>query len=297
MGHDLFISHSAADQAIADSLCQDLEKKGCLCWLAPRDVPRQETVWSGELRTVRTAIEGCRLFLALFSKSAWESERIAEEAALARRLQRRIILVYLEAGLPEPLVLPFFAPSIRWLDLSAASNNYDRRLAIAGLVTGALSEPDSVTQEADSQKTLAAAARTDPRPGQSLIFVSYKREDLPRMLPIVERITGLGYALWLDKKIPGGVEWDSYIEATIKGCSLVLLFLSKAASESKHVRREVKFADRLNKAILTVMLEPVELGQGLEMLLTQFQMIDANRDDFFPLLNQSLAGILKSGQR
>jgi serine/threonine-protein kinase len=134
-------------------------------------------------------------------------------------------------------------------------------------------------------------------PARPLIFVSYKREDLPRIGPILQHLDSGRHTLWIDKKIPGGVEWDSYIEETIKKSSLVLLFLSRTAVESKHVRREVKFADRLDKPILSVMLEPVDLGQGLEMLLTQFQMIDATRDDFYPLLTRSLASILEAGER
>ena len=36
----------------------------------------------------------------------------------------------------------------------------------------------------------------------------------------------------------------------------------------------MKFADTLNKAIVTIALEPAELKHGLQMLLTQYQILD-----------------------
>ena len=75
-----------------------------------------------------------------------------------------------------------------------------------------------------------------------------------------------------------------------------MLFLSNIAVKSKYVRREVKFADRLDKPLLSVLLEPVELIQGMDMLLTQFQMIDATQKDFFEILQRSLDNIIKSGK-
>ena len=56
-----------------------------------------------------------------------------------------------------------------------------------------------------------------------------------------------------------------------------MLFLTETALESKFVRREVKFADAINKPIVTLSLEPVELKYGLQMLLTQYQMLAADR--------------------
>ena len=54
------------------------------------------------------------------------------------------------------------------------------------------------------------------------------------------------------------------------------MFVSHAAVRSKYVRREVKFADVLNKPIIPVRLEPdVELRDGMDMLLNQYQTVNA----------------------
>ncbi len=36
MAHDVFISHSTSDRAVADAMCSRLEQVGVRCWIAPR---------------------------------------------------------------------------------------------------------------------------------------------------------------------------------------------------------------------------------------------------------------------
>lgn len=38
MAHDIFISYSTQDKAVADAVCATLEKNKIRCWIAPRDV-------------------------------------------------------------------------------------------------------------------------------------------------------------------------------------------------------------------------------------------------------------------
>jgi hypothetical protein len=120
------------------------------------------------------------------------------------------------------------------------------------------------------------------------LFVSYKREDLPRIAPTLQRLGASGVRLWYDRGIPGGTEWDAVIEEHLAGCQLVLLFASRAAVQSKYVRREVKFADAIDRPILCVLLEEPDLAQGMRMLLTQYQMLDARTADFDERLLDSI---------
>jgi hypothetical protein len=108
-------------------------------------------------------------------------------------------------------------------------------------------------------------------------FASYAQRDIDRVGPLMRRITLGGNNLWYDRGIPGGAEWDSMIEERIRSCSGLVLFLTETALESKFVRREVKFADAIDKPIVTLSLEPVELKYGLHMLLAQYQMLTADR--------------------
>lgn len=152
----------------------------------------------------------------------------------------------------------------------------------------------------------AAAQRQEPGPAASsdyapagdaiepydgaepFIFVSYKRDDFPRITQALARIRDAGYRLWYDKGIPGGAEWDVLIEERLKACSMLLYFVSRGSVESKYCRREVKYMDQLGKPILSVKLEPVELAHGLEMLLTQYQMVDAGNQDFTREIERAL---------
>ena len=38
MAHDVFISYSSKDKAVADAVCAGLEGRGIACWMAPRDI-------------------------------------------------------------------------------------------------------------------------------------------------------------------------------------------------------------------------------------------------------------------
>ena len=39
MAHDVFISYSSRDKAVADAVCATLEGRKIRCWIAPRDIP------------------------------------------------------------------------------------------------------------------------------------------------------------------------------------------------------------------------------------------------------------------
>lgn len=132
---------------------------------------------------------------------------------------------------------------------------------------------------------LPAPASGDP----PYVFVSYKREDLARAAPLLRRLAASGVRLWYDRGIPGGAEWDAVIESRLEGAAVVLLFATSAAMRSKYVRREVKFADAIDRPILCVALEEPELVQGMRMLLTQYQILDARAPDCTERLLGALA--------
>lgn len=125
-------------------------------------------------------------------------------------------------------------------------------------------------------------------------FVSYKREDLGRITPIMEDVIRLGVPIWYDRGIPGGAEWDSVIEDRLSRCRFVLLFASNAAVTSKYVRREVKYADAKDTPLLSVMIEATRLGHGLDMLLTQYQMLDVRAADFPERLGVAINALMKA---
>jgi hypothetical protein len=126
---------------------------------------------------------------------------------------------------------------------------------------------------------------TGPEP---YIFVSYKRADVERVFPAMFYLQGLGYKLWYDRGIRGGDDWTAILEEKLTSCSAVLLFLSQASIDSKHVRREVLFADSINKRIISIRLEATELKHGMGLLLPRYQIIDHRVGDFLQQLGRAL---------
>jgi hypothetical protein len=120
------------------------------------------------------------------------------------------------------------------------------------------------------------------------IFVSYKRADLDRVFPVMRYLQGRGYKLWYDRGIRGGDDWTAILEERLTSCCALLLFFSQAAIDSKYVRREVLFADSIDKRIIGIRLEATQLRYGMRLLLPRYQIIDQSADDFLEQLARAL---------
>lgn len=131
-----------------------------------------------------------------------------------------------------------------------------------------------------------------PFEGCNHIFISYRRTDLRRIAPILQRLADAGHPIWYDRGISGGDEWDAVLERKIEEAAIVLAFLSQAAVESKYCRREIKFADAINKPLLVVMLEAANLRCGLKMLLLQLQQVSAADHQFDAQLDRAIQNLL-----
>jgi TIR domain-containing protein len=111
LAHDVFISHSSSDKAIADAVCARLEARGIRCWIAPRDVqpgrPYGEAIIDG--------IHNCRIMVLLLSSSANNSIHIAKEVERAVSHGATVIPLRIEAVMPGKS-LDYFIGSVHWLD-------------------------------------------------------------------------------------------------------------------------------------------------------------------------------------
>lgn len=155
-----------------------------------------------------------------------------------------------------------------------------------------LDDPEpAVAAESEAKPIMPAVVESLPPACDGngrFVFISYKREDLGRIAPLLSSLQSLAVPFWYDRGIPGGSEWDAQIEEHIDGCRALLLCASQAALESRYVRREVKFADALGKPILTVCLEPLDPRHGMRMLLQQYQSLDASVRDFSRQLDAAM---------
>ena len=120
-----------------------------------------------------------------------------------------------------------------------------------------------------------ATARNDR--GEPFLFISYARADSGRVYPMVEELIGIGASIWIDQSIVGGDDWVVELENKILHCSGILAFVSASFVGSKYCGREIRFGDALNKKIVPIFLELVELSGGLNFILHATQRVTRTR--------------------
>lgn len=153
-------------------------------------------------------------------------------------------------------------------------------------------QPSAVDSAVSGDRSRDVAGEDEPpspTEGDDFIFVSYKREDLARIAPFMRRIVSWGYAIWYDRGISGGSEWNAVIDDHVSRCKGLVVFLSQAAVESKMVRREMILADKENRPIVGIRLDKgVEFKHGLKGMMAQYQVIDATSSDFSDQLAKAI---------
>lgn len=90
------------------------------------------------------------------------------------------------------------------------------------------------------------------------IFVSYKREDFPRVERLVTALRGEGFDVWWDQDIPPGAAWEAAITAALDKARCVLACWSEVSVHPQlgaKVQVEARFANDAGK-LLQVKLEP-----------------------------------------
>ena len=109
--HDVFISYSARDKAVADALCATLESRKIRCWIAPRDV-LPGTDYPAALVE---ALNSSRVFVLVFSKESNESTHVMREVQVAVSNGMPIIPFRIEDVKPTES-MQFFLCTPHWLD-------------------------------------------------------------------------------------------------------------------------------------------------------------------------------------
>ena len=124
MAHDVFVSYSAKDKSIADTIVAALENNQIRCWYAPRDIKPGED----RGKTVNAAIKKSKIFLIIFSSHANRSQRVLDELNYAIT-QRAIVLPFRVENLEPDDAMGLHLASRHWLDAYEPSwYNHIKRL-------------------------------------------------------------------------------------------------------------------------------------------------------------------------
>jgi AAA-like domain/TIR domain len=111
MAHDVFVSYSNRNKAVADAVCATLEEHGVRCWIAPRNVPPGLN-WS---ESIIDAIEGSHIMVLVFTADANASQQIHRE--VERAINRGLVILPLRIeDVPPSRALEYFIGNVQWLD-------------------------------------------------------------------------------------------------------------------------------------------------------------------------------------
>jgi hypothetical protein len=111
MAHDVFISHSNQDKAIADAVCATLERNKIRCWIAPRDVI-PGVVYAEALID---ALNQSKIMVLVFSSSSNKSIQVMREVERAVNKGIAIIPFRIENVVPSK-AMEYFLSVPHWLD-------------------------------------------------------------------------------------------------------------------------------------------------------------------------------------
>ena len=109
--HEVFVSYSNKDKAVADAICATLEEKQIRCWIAPRDISAGNS-WGG---SIIEAIEDAQVMVLVYSGHSNLSPQIIREVERAVAKGLLIVPFRIEAA-PMSKDMEYFLSSSHWFD-------------------------------------------------------------------------------------------------------------------------------------------------------------------------------------
>jgi hypothetical protein len=120
----------------------------------------------------------------------------------------------------------------------------------------------------------------------SHVFVSYARRDQEFVDRLTAALEAQGVDVWVDRQdIAGGEAWEAAIGEAVRSSDAVIPVLSPSAASSEYVPRELSLADKYDRPVVPVLLEPweaagSELARRLDFQLAGIQQVDFTRQPF-----------------
>ncbi|MGA2636350.1 toll/interleukin-1 receptor domain-containing protein [Methylocella sp.] len=145
MAHDVFISYTIADKAVADAVCHRLEEAGVRCWIAPRDVGFGD--WGA---SIVEAISEAKLVVMILSAAANASHNVLDEVVTALDAGATVIPFRIEDIRPTG-ALRLRLSRLHWLDALGAplDQHIDRLIEVTKRILPA--EADEVPPRQEEQ--------------------------------------------------------------------------------------------------------------------------------------------------
>src|SRR4030043_294834 len=120
MAHDVFISYSSPDRAVAEAVCAALESTHIQCWLAPRNVSVGK-VW---VEAIVDAIDESCIFLLVLSASSNPSPQVIREVERAASQDITIVPLRIDDTAMSK-GMGFFISRHQWLNVQIPLRQHD----------------------------------------------------------------------------------------------------------------------------------------------------------------------------
>ena len=192
MAHDVFVSHSVKDKAVAEKIVARLEAESVRCWVAPRDVvPGAD--W-GE--SIIDAIESSRIMVLIFSKNANGSSQIKRE--VERAVDKNVYTIPFRVEDIEPTKsLEYFISTSQWMD--AFTPPLEQHLdKLARAVKTILARPAVAPAETSSKPP--EPIRRDETPAQAVRASAPHSPVWLKPAAVIAGVLILGAAVWYSQQ-------------------------------------------------------------------------------------------------
>ena len=134
MTHDVFISYSSKDKAVADAVCATIENRKVRCWIAPRDVPPGLPYAAALVN----AINDSKVFVLVLSKGSNSSGAVMREVEEAVDTGIPIIPLRIE-DIEPTAAMRYYIKSLHWIDAMSPPLESSRPFALEKLTSRASS--------------------------------------------------------------------------------------------------------------------------------------------------------------
>lgn len=157
MAHDVFVSYSNKDKAVADAIVARVEQDGSRCWIAPRDIT-PGTSWGD---AIEESISASRVMVLVLSTNSNRSPQVIRE--VERAVAGGVAILPFRIDDVDPTgAMAYFLATEHWLD--AITPPMERHIErLSGTVRTLLSDEPLPPSERTGRA--AGVRRTAGRPG------------------------------------------------------------------------------------------------------------------------------------
>ena len=231
---DIYLAYVRKNEREAEMVFRVLEEAGYDVWW-------DRKIAAGALweREINSAFFKAKMILLLASRQGLSSKYMEYYIQAALRRGVPLLIAELER-IPDsdyPLAL---RPAER-IDLFSWSESRDgRKLSPLFRSIESLIGPPSKPPPPAPGGSPTPKAQDVQRPGHD-VFVSYKREDRPKVTPFVTRLMGGGLQVWWDALIRPGSNWGLAVERALKEARSVAVFWTPLSVRSDEVYTEADY--------------------------------------------------------